>query len=124
MYVLGARRTLRRTCRRVELHHVPTGAVVGWDHTEESLARHVRRAEAMADEAQAADEAYAAAARAGDGMVDAAWSTSSTQRGPVRRAAGATSSGLCPEGRAAAQARESLERSVERAARRGAGLWR
>jgi hypothetical protein len=72
VYVLGARRTLRADCTRVELHHVPTGAVVGWDHTEESLQRHVRRAEAIADEAQGADEAYDAAAReAGDGQLEA-----------------------------------------------------
>lgn len=58
MYVLGTRRTLRADCRRVELHHLPTGDVVTWDHTEESLGRHLRRAESLADEAAAADAAY------------------------------------------------------------------
>jgi len=35
----AAARTLRRACTRVELHHLPTGEVVTWDHTEESLGR-------------------------------------------------------------------------------------
>jgi RecB family exonuclease len=46
LYVLAARRTLRRACRRVELHHLPTGTVAAFEHTDESLARHVARAEA------------------------------------------------------------------------------
>lgn len=45
IYVLGVRRTLRRDCTRVELHHLPTGEVAAFEHTEESLARHVGRAE-------------------------------------------------------------------------------
>ena len=44
LYALAAARTLRRPCRRVELHHLPTGRVAAWEHTEESLARHVGRA--------------------------------------------------------------------------------
>jgi len=55
LYVLAARRTLREDCNRVELHHLPTGRVVAWEHTEESLARHLRRAEAIAGEASAAE---------------------------------------------------------------------
>jgi RecB family exonuclease len=50
LYVLGARRVLRRECRRVELHHVPSGDVVSFEHTDESLARHVMRAEATAQD--------------------------------------------------------------------------
>ncbi|HEY8482889.1 MAG TPA: PD-(D/E)XK nuclease family protein [Spirillospora sp.] len=65
LYAVAASRVLRRPCRRVELHHVPSGRVAAWDHTEESLARHLRRAEAIAAEAAAADEGYRA--RAGDG---------------------------------------------------------
>ncbi len=58
LYVLGCRRTFRTDCTRVELHHLPTGTVHAWEHTEESLGRHVRRAEAIAAEvAQAADSA-------------------------------------------------------------------
>jgi RecB family exonuclease len=50
LYVLAARRTLRRPCTRVELHHLPTGTVAAWEHTEESLARHRTRAEEAAEE--------------------------------------------------------------------------
>jgi putative RecB family exonuclease len=50
LYVLAARRTLRRPCNRVELHHLPSGTVAVWEHTEESLARHQRRAEEAAEE--------------------------------------------------------------------------
>jgi putative RecB family exonuclease len=50
VYALGAARTLRRPCTRVELHHLPTGGVLDWRHTEESLARHVTRAEQLADD--------------------------------------------------------------------------
>jgi putative RecB family exonuclease len=60
LYALGAARTLRRTCTRVELHHLPSGAVVAFDHTEQSLARHLARAEAIGEEAVAAAEALLA----------------------------------------------------------------
>jgi len=56
LYALAAGRTARRECRRVELHHLPTGQVLGWEHTRESLLRHVRRAEQIAAECAEADE--------------------------------------------------------------------
>jgi RecB family exonuclease len=56
LYVLGARRSLRRDCSRVELHHVPTGEVASFEHTEETLARHVARAEATASDIQVATD--------------------------------------------------------------------
>ncbi|WP_439663368.1 RecB family exonuclease [Lentzea sp. HUAS TT2] len=56
LYALAARRTLRKPCRRVELHHLPSGSVAVWEHTEESLARHVKRAEEAADEIDLATE--------------------------------------------------------------------
>jgi RecB family exonuclease len=56
LYALAAGRALRRPCRRVELHHLPTGEILAWSHTEESLARHLRRAEDIAEECAAADE--------------------------------------------------------------------
>jgi RecB family exonuclease len=61
LYAKAVGSTLRAPCTQVELHHLPTATVVAWRHDEESLARHVRRAERIADEAQAADEARAAA---------------------------------------------------------------
>ena len=59
-YVLGARRTLRRPCTRVELHHLPSGTVASFEHTERSLANHVRRAEDIAVDIGAATNAMAA----------------------------------------------------------------
>jgi RecB family exonuclease len=56
LYALAAARVLRRECRRVELHHLPTGQVLGWEHTQESLLRHLRRAEEVAAECAEADE--------------------------------------------------------------------
>ncbi len=56
LYALAAGRVLRRACHRVELHHLPTAQVLAWSHTEESLARHLRRAEGIAEECAAADE--------------------------------------------------------------------
>jgi putative RecB family exonuclease len=64
IYVLATRRTLRRACTRVELHHLPTGQVAGFDHTDESLARHVARAEATAEDIVAATDTLASGAHA------------------------------------------------------------
>lgn len=60
LYALAARRTLRRECRRVELHHLPTGQVTAWEHTPESLDRHLRRAEEVAEEIALATDTLAA----------------------------------------------------------------
>ncbi len=106
LYVLGARRTLRTECSRVELHHLPTGAVVGWDHTEESLQRHVRRAEAIADEAQTADEAHAAHVRETGGAVEAEAVDRVYPARPGPGCGWCDYVGLCPQGRAAAPHRE------------------
>jgi len=57
LYALAAGRVLRRPCHRVELHHLPSGQVLAWSHSDESLARHLGRAEAIAEECAAADEA-------------------------------------------------------------------
>jgi putative RecB family exonuclease len=60
MYAIAATRTLRRQCRKVELHHLPTGEVAVWEHTDESLARHQGRAEETAEELQLATDTFAA----------------------------------------------------------------
>jgi len=57
LYALAAGRVLRRPCHRVELHHLPSGQVLAWSHSDESLARHLSRAEAIAQECAEADEA-------------------------------------------------------------------
>lgn len=49
-YAHCVRQSLRRPCSRVELHHVPTGEVVSWEHSEESLARHLHRLDAIGAE--------------------------------------------------------------------------
>ena len=55
LYAASAQRMLRTPCRLVELHHLPTGQVAVWEHTEESLDRHLRRAEQIAEECAKAD---------------------------------------------------------------------
>jgi putative RecB family exonuclease len=58
LYVLGARRVLRRPCTRVELHHLPSNSVAAADHDDESLRRHQRRAESIVDDAAAAEKRW------------------------------------------------------------------
>ena len=65
LYALAAGRALRRPCRRVELHHLPSGEVLAWSHSDESLARHLARAEAIAEECSSADELIRAGLPAG-----------------------------------------------------------
>ena len=60
LYVIAARRTLRRPCTKVELHHLPSGTVAAWEHTDESLARHQRRAQETAEDFQLATDTLAA----------------------------------------------------------------
>jgi putative RecB family exonuclease len=54
LYAYAAQRVFRRACRRVELHHLPTGTVSAFEHTAESLDRQVARAEATARDITAA----------------------------------------------------------------------
>ena len=96
MYVLAVRRTLRRSCRRVELHHVPSGTVSSFEHTDESLARHVARAQSTADDIVAATDTLAAGADADEVF-------------PPRPTPGCTWCDFrqhCAEGRAASVARD------------------
>ncbi|MBB5870474.1 RecB family exonuclease [Allocatelliglobosispora scoriae] len=59
LYAYAAARVFRRRCVRVELHHLPTGTVAAHEHTEESLARQVARAEGTARDIMAAERALA-----------------------------------------------------------------
>jgi RecB family exonuclease len=96
LYAYSAERTFRRECRRVELHHLPTGTVAAHEHTPESLARHLRRAEDTARDVVAAEQSLA-----GGRPADEAFPA---RPGPwcgwcdFRRG--------CPDGTAAAPARE------------------
>ncbi|MGO9160037.1 MAG: RecB family exonuclease [Streptosporangiaceae bacterium] len=65
LYALAAGRVLRRPCLRVELHHLPSGQQASWEHTEQSLARQLGRAEDIAAECVTAHERFAAG-QAGD----------------------------------------------------------
>jgi putative RecB family exonuclease len=64
MYAIGARRIFRRPCRKVELHHLPTGTIAAAEHTDATLERHIDRAEARAQDIVAATDAYASGAAA------------------------------------------------------------
>jgi RecB family exonuclease len=56
LYAVAATRTLRKPCFQVELHHLPTGSVAAWTHTQDALDRHVRRAQEAADDLTTATE--------------------------------------------------------------------
>ena len=60
LYALAAERVMRRRCRKVELHHLPSGSVLAWEHTDAGLARQQGRAEDIAAECAAADQRYRA----------------------------------------------------------------
>jgi putative RecB family exonuclease len=97
LYVLATRRTLRRACRRVELHHIPTGRVLGYDHTDDSLARQLARAEATAHDIRAATDTLAAGAHVDEAFPPA----------PSSGCSWCDFRQHCPEGRAASSARDS-----------------
>ena len=109
VYVVAARRTLRRRSRRVELHHLPTGTVAAFEHSEESLGRHLRRAEEIAHDASAADTVWreqlsplAEDAAAGDAdAIEAIDAVLPPVVGPM--CAWCDFRQQCPEGRAASE---------------------
>lgn len=107
IYAIAASRVLRRPCRRVELHHLPSGEVAAWEHTDESLARHLRRAEGIAAEAAAADEAYRARVpRPRPGDVDHAPHDELFPPRPGALCSWCDFARHCPEGRQAAPRKE------------------
>ena len=60
LYALAAARMFHAVCRRVELHHLPTATTVAWEHSDEGIARQLRRAESIASECAGADERFRA----------------------------------------------------------------
>jgi RecB family exonuclease len=58
LYALAAARIFHAPCHRVELHHLPTGEIHGWEHSDATVARHVRRAEDIAAECERADQRF------------------------------------------------------------------
>ena len=99
LYAVAAAATLRRRCVRVELHHLPTGDVHAFEHTDESLQRQMRRAEQIADEAEAATSAFKAPALQAQGARDMFAPRPGSQCGWCDMRA------HCPEGAAAAPAK-------------------
>ena len=102
LYALAAGRVLRRPCNTVELHHVPTGEVLRWEHSPKSLERQLHRAEDIAGECAAADERYRSDPDSGRGdevfpPALGTWCSWCDFRGQ------------CPEGRAAAPQRRSWD---------------
>jgi len=70
MYAVAAARTLRRPAGRVELHHLPTGAVAVAEHDGTALARKITEASSIARDAARADLAHAAGKGVDAGGVD------------------------------------------------------
>ncbi|MDD7965123.1 RecB family exonuclease [Actinomycetospora lemnae] len=95
LYVLAARRTLRRPCRRVELHHLPSGTIAAADHDEASLAAHRERAEAGATALGAAADVLEEDPRRAEELFPPL---------PGPRCGACEVRRHCPEGRAAAPA--------------------
>jgi RecB family exonuclease len=60
VYAAAVGAMLRRPCSRVELHHLPSGRVLAWQHTATSLEQHVHRADALAARLADLDERHAA----------------------------------------------------------------
>lgn len=59
MYAVASARTLRKPCSRVELHHLPSGTIAAAEHTEQTLRRHLARAEETAEDLRAATDSLA-----------------------------------------------------------------
>ena len=97
LYALAAARVMRRPCLRVELHHLPTGRVLAWEHTPQSLDRQLHRAEDIAAECATADDRYR------DPAGDRGDATFPPQPGP--RCGWCDYRAHCPEGSAAAPGR-------------------
>jgi hypothetical protein len=58
MYAIMVSRVLGRPCTEVALHHIPSGEVITWKHTSESLARQVERMGAIATDIRRAEDTW------------------------------------------------------------------
>jgi hypothetical protein len=109
LYAAASWRMMRAPCRLVELHHLPTGEVAVWEHTEDSLGRHLRRAEEIAEECGEADEWYRAHVAPGGPIAPDRGHGAFDEMFPPRPGmlcAWCDYARHCPEGRQAAPARE------------------
>jgi putative RecB family exonuclease len=109
LYAAAAWRMMRAPCRLVELHHLPTGEVAVWEHTEDSLDRHLRRAEQIAEECGEAEEWYREQIAPGGPAASDRPHAAFDERFPPRPGAlcaWCDYSRHCPEGRQAASPRQ------------------
>jgi putative RecB family exonuclease len=61
MYALMLQRALGKKCFDVSLHHLPSGQVVSWTHTNESLQRHLDRVSQIASDIVLAQDTWESA---------------------------------------------------------------
>lgn len=66
MYALMVQRSLNRPCAEVALHHVPSGANVTWQHSSDSLERHLSRVSSIADDIARAQDTWQASEQTPD----------------------------------------------------------
>ncbi|MFL6162771.1 MAG: RecB family exonuclease [Jatrophihabitantaceae bacterium] len=62
LYAVATERTLHQPCRRVELHHLPSGDVAAFEHTDRTLRQHLDRADQTATDIMAAVDTVAGGA--------------------------------------------------------------
>jgi RecB family exonuclease len=115
LYALAAGRVLRQPCHRVELHQISLGTVIRWQHTGESLARHLSRAEDIAEECAAADGIYRGGS-AGPAELDRVFAP---RPGPA--CGWCDFRAHCPEGMAAADQRRPWDGLADEFTRPGPG---
>jgi len=70
IYAAASMRTLRMPCFQVELHHLPSGEILKHRHTNESLSRHLQRADSIGQEALVAQREFKAKAIALEDIDD------------------------------------------------------
>ncbi len=99
LYAVAAGKTMHRPCHRVELHHLPTGDVLAWEHSDESLARQLRRAEDIAEAATAAQAT----------VTESGVESDAFEPLPGAQCGWCDLRAHCPEGQLAAPARRSWD---------------
>jgi putative RecB family exonuclease len=106
LYALAAARMFHAVCRRVELHYLPAATTAAWEHSDEGIARQVRRAESIAAECAGADERFRAGLAAAE--VDSVFPPR-----PRPACGWCDYRQLCPEGMAASPARQPWDGLAE-----------
>jgi putative RecB family exonuclease len=97
LYALAAQRTLRQPCHRVELHHLRSGVISSFEHTDDSLQQQIGRAEQTATDIVAALDTVAGGADANEVF----------EPNPGPSCAWCDFRRSCPEGQAASPRKDS-----------------